>query len=162
MSVKRFVVTIASLLLIASTVFVPSPWNIALNHSTKQCAGYWGGDEFVTYELPDGWEAFEFQYSETFVSAETNIGICKVIKDETNVRLEEACCSQFGYTFVAENIGIRKITSFNLTSQAEMEEFANQNEQVLPVGYYFLFFAIFIILSALVALSIRRSQKEKM
>ncbi len=160
MLVKRFVVTIASALLIASTIFAPLPWNIALNHDTKQCAGYWGGDEFVTYELPAEWKTFQFQYSETFISAETDIGTCKVAKDGLSVSLEEACCSQLGYTFVAENIGIPKVTSFNLTSQAEVEEFNNQGELALPIGYLILFFAIFILVVVLVALFVRQRQKE--
>ena len=147
-------------MLIAATSFAPLPPNIALNHETKQCAGYWGGDEFVTFDLPAGWKEFDFQYSEDFISAETDIGTCKVATNRDHSKIEEACCSQLGYTFVSENIGIRKVTPFNLTSQAVYEEFDNQSEEVPPVVYYILLFAIIILALVLVVLLIRQSRKR--
>ncbi len=160
MSAKRFVVTIASLFLIASTVFAPLPRGIALNYETKQCAGYWGGDEYVTYELPSGWTYFEFQYSDDAVSVNTDIGSCKAHQIQTTYAAQaKDCCTQLGYTFVSENIGIRKITSFNLTEQARMEEVNNQGELTIPIVYYVLFFAIVILVLGLVALLIKQGQK---
>lgn len=34
----------------------PAPSVLVVNHSAKQCAMYWSGDEFVYYELPSGWK----------------------------------------------------------------------------------------------------------
>ncbi len=160
MSVKKFILSIASLFLIASIFFAPLPWSIALNHETKECAGYWGGDEFVTYEIPSGWKEFEFQYSEDFIVAETDIGTCQVAKDGISADLEKTCCSQLGYTYVSENIGIRRITSFNLTSQAEMEKYANQDSQATSTENYIIIFAGLALMTTLTILLVKENKKK--
>jgi hypothetical protein len=156
---KAFLFTI-SVFLVAADLLAPAPYEIALNLAEKQCAGYWSGDEFVTYVLPDGWKSYEFEYSEDFVVAETDIGTCRVAKNQVVAfDYEEPCCSQLGYVFVSENIGVRRFTSFNLTSQAEMEEYANQGQQAAATGSYILAFTGFIVLLLLVVLLMKEIKK---
>jgi len=45
-------------IILLSILLAPAPWGIALNHETKECAGYWGGDEYKGYPLPAGWTAY--------------------------------------------------------------------------------------------------------
>jgi LPXTG-motif cell wall-anchored protein len=80
----------------------PGPWGIALNMETKECAGFWPGDEFVAYHLPNGWKSYIPKYDpETKkTSLVTDIGEC-----DFKIREEEKCCQQLGYKFVSENIG---------------------------------------------------------
>jgi hypothetical protein len=49
----------------------PLPWGIAINSETNECAGYWGGDENIQYDLPEGWTSYYPEYEE-----ETKDGIC--------------------------------------------------------------------------------------
>jgi hypothetical protein len=118
MKTKKVLFIAISIFLTATTLFAPATYGIALNLGTKQCAGYWSGDEFVTYDLPDGWKSYEFQYSKDFVITETDIGTCKVAKDEVEgFAYEKSCCAQLGYTYIVGNIGIPKITPGNLAAR---------------------------------------------
>jgi hypothetical protein len=78
----------------------PAPWGIALNHETKECGGYWGGDEYVSYRLPDGWREYRPTYGQNGSKVETEVGTC-----DFQMRKEEDCCRQLGYRFVAANVG---------------------------------------------------------
>ncbi len=42
----------------------PATEGIAINEQTKECAGYWGGDEFIQYQLPSGWKSYYPDYNE--------------------------------------------------------------------------------------------------
>ena len=88
-------------LLSISTVYAaPAMWGIAVNNETKQCAGYWSGDEFTQYDLPNGWSSYYPNYeNENLV--ETEVGACTF----TNQNDAEACCNQLDYTYVSNNIG---------------------------------------------------------
>ncbi len=74
----------------------PLPWGIAINDKTKECAGYWGGDEFVNYKLPSGWK----DYYPTEEGIVTPYGKCGSSREEA-----EKCCKELGLTFVSNNIG---------------------------------------------------------
>lgn len=91
-----------------SLLFAPEPWGIALNDATRECAGFWGGDERIFYELPEGWEAY---YPNASGVIETGSGTCQWNTGAADNR-EEQCCRELGYTYVAENIGIRRQTSY--------------------------------------------------
>jgi LPXTG-motif cell wall-anchored protein len=80
----------------------PGPWGIALNTDTKECAGFWPGDEFVGYHLPDGWKSYFPKYDPDTqkTSLATEIGEC-----DFKIRQEEKCCQELGYKFVSDNIG---------------------------------------------------------
>lgn len=79
---------------------------IALNHETKECAGYWGGDEFTQYRLPDGWKAYYPDYQKHII--ETDVGNCSL----KNISGWKDCCSVFGYKYVSDNIGKSGNNSF--------------------------------------------------
>ena len=81
----------------------PAPWGLALNHETKECAGYWAGDEFVDYKLPEGWKAYYPTYDNPdsrWEKIKTEAGECSF-----QISKEEACCMELGYRFVSDNIG---------------------------------------------------------
>lgn len=81
----------------------PAPWGIALNHQTKECAGFWPGDEFVAYHLPDGWQAYFPHYDPGtgVTTLVTELGSC----DFKRKGDEAKCCGQLGYNYVSDNIG---------------------------------------------------------
>jgi hypothetical protein len=160
---KKIILFIISLVTIGATTFAPLPQEFAVNYENKQCAEYWGGDEFVTYDLPGGWKTFEPQNSEFYdYIVETDIGTCQVSKaDIDNTTYEEACCSQIGYEFVPGNIGIRRYTpEKDLTMQAQIEEINAQGEQAPPIGFYISFFIIFILFLAIFILFMLQNRKE--
>lgn len=159
-----FFTILVSTSLIASTYFAPMPWEFALNYEKKQCAGFWGGDEFVTFELPSGWVSFEWQYSDDFYFVNTDIGTCHVpTEGEGDVSDEEACCKQLGYSFLSDNIGVKIITPFNLTAQAEVLEYVGYETHRDNHSEYFLAFAtLAVLLIILVILLIREIKKEKL
>jgi len=78
----------------------PAPWGIAVNYDTNECAGYWGGDEFTGYGLPDGWKAYYPNYGNDGANITTDEGECTFEYDH-----EEDCCRQLGIKYVAKNIG---------------------------------------------------------
>ena len=82
----------------------PLPWGIAVKSETKECAGYWPGDEYVAYALPEGWSAY-FPGENDIIS--TEFGNCEFRKwagDEAGE--EEKCCKALGLSFVSGNIGL--------------------------------------------------------
>lgn len=74
----------------------PMPYGIALNHQTKECGSYWGGDEFAIYHLPSEWKIY---YPGNGGLIQTEVGSCS-LKDGV-----QRCCEQLGYTYVPGNIG---------------------------------------------------------
>ena len=91
------------LLILLAASFVsaaPAPWGIALNPTAHQCAGYWPGDEYVSYTLPPGWVA----YRPTYVTGGSLIATPEGNCTFRNGR-EEDCCRQIGYDFAGRNIG---------------------------------------------------------
>ncbi|MFC2154177.1 LPXTG cell wall anchor domain-containing protein [Candidatus Altiarchaeota archaeon] len=43
--------------LISMACAAPAPRGIAVNNEAGECTGFWPGDEFTVYELPEGWDA---------------------------------------------------------------------------------------------------------
>lgn len=82
-----------------STFAAPAIYQMAINKTTHECAGYWAGDEFVTYTLPAGWIAYPYEFEKDGIFVKTDVGICRAFKKR------EDCCRQIGYKFVSENIG---------------------------------------------------------
>jgi len=100
----------------------PAPWGLAINTETKECAGFWPGDEFVAYRLPEGWKAYYPQRNSEnslWDIVETDAGKCSF-----QIRKEEACCMELGYKFVSDNIGKGQKTVLR-----DREEFENALEQ---------------------------------
>jgi hypothetical protein len=86
-------------LLAAAACAAPAPWGIAVNSGRGECAGYWAGDEYVAYGLPEGWEAHMPDYS-AGGKITTASGAC-ILKNGG----EEDCCRQLGLKYVGKNIG---------------------------------------------------------
>jgi hypothetical protein len=91
-------------------LIAPAPWGIALNHSTKECAGYWAGDEYISYHLPPDWEMY---YPDSNNMITTEVGSCQWSDLDYETRTEK-CCQQLGYSFVSGNIGEKQ--SFTIFS----------------------------------------------
>jgi hypothetical protein len=87
-------------------LLAPAPWGIALNHDTKECAGYWGGDEYVNHPLPEGWVDY---YPGRYDLVETEIGTCTLSRPSAAEDIEN-CCQELGYRYVGENIGGTRVT----------------------------------------------------
>lgn len=97
-------------LIIGLVYAAPQPWGIAINDETKECAGFWAGDEFTYYTLPAGWQDYYDQsyIEEGQISGKivTPYGECTSFE----IRNEEPCCEELGYSFVSSNVGIRATT----------------------------------------------------
>jgi len=103
---KALVLLISLRLLLA-----PMPWGIALNHETRECGGYWGGDEYAGYRLPEGW----VDYYPRMGIIETEVGSCSFpdtsgfeAPSEGRAEVVEACCQELGYTYAGTPIGTRR------------------------------------------------------
>jgi len=73
---------------------------MALNHESKECGGFWPGDEFVAYDLPPGWKEYWPKDRGGKSVVETEAGNCVFRYGQ-----EEDCCRQIGYEYVAKNVG---------------------------------------------------------
>lgn len=95
-----------SILLLSSffpvlTIAAPAQWGIAINAEEQECAGYWAGDEFSYYTLPQGWTSYVPDYDEegnAFI--ETPYGKC----DFSNYS-EQACCTELDLPYLTNQIG---------------------------------------------------------
>jgi hypothetical protein len=161
-TMKRTYLIIATFFVTAAAIYAPAQRFFALNHETRQCAGYWGGDEYVTYELPPGWMVFEYELQQSKESSifevETDIGTCQV-SWEGQIPSEDSCCSQLGYTYISENIGIRTITSDNIAAREAQEEAMrsiNQQQTWKPLIGILIVVALFSI----IILELWRSSKK--
>ncbi|MFA5985928.1 MAG: hypothetical protein WC819_01095 [Parcubacteria group bacterium] len=134
----------------------PAPWGLALNMETKECAGYWAGDEFVAYHLPEGWKAYYPTYdadsNSLWSTITTDAGECAF-----QMRKEEACCMELGYAFVSRNIG-----EGHMEKLRDREEFQNAMQKHgnnLPV----IFFDVLICagIFTVVGISMRKSKNKK-
>jgi hypothetical protein len=83
---------------LATASAAPAPWGIAINQETRECAGYWGGDEFHGFALPDGWGAHYPEFANGSAWISTSFGNCSWGD-------EEACCEELGLPYVSKNIG---------------------------------------------------------
>jgi LPXTG-motif cell wall-anchored protein len=138
----------------------PGPWGIALNTDTKECAGFWPGDEFVGYHLPDGWKSYFPKYDPDTqkTSLVTDIGEC-----DFKIRQEEKCCQELGYKFVSDNIGKDQKT---ILRDREAFEAQLKNQRDVPKtatsrypALIFIGLAIAVIVIAVVF--IRKIKKKK-
>jgi LPXTG-motif cell wall-anchored protein len=128
----------------------PGPWGIALNTETKECAGFWPGDEFVAYDLPGGWKSYFPKYDPDTkkTSLVTEIGEC-----DFKIREEAKCCDQLGYKFVNDNIG--KDQKKVLRDRAEFEaQLKNQRDvpKTAASSYSALVFAGLFVLAFVIAI----------
>jgi len=90
-----------TLLAAATAEATPRPWGMAVNGETRECGGFWGGDERGSYTLPDGWKAY---YAGHDGKITTEFGSCKFERGK-----EKECCAEMCLKFVGERVGKHKI-----------------------------------------------------
>jgi len=133
----------------------PGPWGIALNANTKECAGFWPGDEFVAYSLPDGWKSYFPKYDPDTqkTTLTTDIGEC-----DFKIREEAKCCEQLGYKFVSDNIGKDQKTI--LRDRAAFEA-ALKNQREKPSRHLFFVVSGLVIIAIIITIILIRKRKKK-
>lgn len=157
MRVRVLIFATAGLLLIASASPAPLPHYLAINYATKQCGEYWPGDEYVNYDLPTGWTAYQYGYSlddNWFV--ETPSRTCSVPQSVARSSFAKVCCSQFGYTYVPGNIGNYRLTADNIANQNRMKDYASKQaaqemaERIQPIILYAIVFFSLALLAIVI------------
>ncbi len=93
----RIVVALGLALAARESLAAPAPSGIAINPQTKECGGYWAGDEDVRYALPPGWKDYYPDYAKDPDRIVTEYGTC--VFDQLR---EQSCCEALGLTFVGE------------------------------------------------------------
>lgn len=93
--------------LIYSTLFItitavqfsaPARWGIAIHPQEKTCSGYWAGDEFKIYKLPEGWNAYYSNAHEGKVPLiKTEFGTCRFESTDG-----KNCCLEMGLKYVED------------------------------------------------------------
>ena len=64
----------------------PEQHQIAIDRATKACMNYWGGDEFNSYPLGKGWEAYPPVLDPASAAIETALGACKMTLEDFSGR----------------------------------------------------------------------------
>jgi hypothetical protein len=121
----------------------PAPWGMALNHETKECGGYWPGDEFSSYSLPGGWTQYRPDYSQDGAKVKTEAGTC-----DFKIGEEEKCCKELGYRFIAENVGV---------GPKKLMDRPARQEKSSGLGFWVaaaLFIAFILVLTILLAVAV--------
>jgi hypothetical protein len=95
---KRLVSLLCVLVLLA-----PAPWGIALNHETKECGGFWAGDEYGSSELEPGWTDY---YPDDQGIIKTEVGSCTFGSGPSGDA--EGCCEELGYAYVGPSVGVSR------------------------------------------------------
>ena len=163
---------IPALIIFSATIFdlslakaAPAPWGIALNVDSKECAGFWPGDEFVGYHLPDGWKSYFPKYDPDTqkTTLVTDIGEC-----DFKMREEEKCCQELGYKFVSDNIGKGQKTILRDREAFEAQLKSQRDApKTATLRYPFLIFVglaitvIIIIAIVVILISKRRVKRVK-
>jgi hypothetical protein len=102
LSGMKIIAVLASLWLLLA----PLPRGIALNLETTECAGYWGGDEYASTTLPEGWVAY---YPGSDLVIETEVGSCDYTST-SEYGPAENCCRQLGFRYVGPQIGRTRVS----------------------------------------------------
>jgi hypothetical protein len=97
-------------LILLSLFLAPMPWGIAINPTSGQCTGYWGGDEYFQYDLPEGWDAY---YPAGSYTIETPSGTCQWDTSDWDGRAQK-CCQELGLSYLNEDLGSRHPTGYTL------------------------------------------------
>jgi hypothetical protein len=108
----------------------PAPYGVALNYLTQECAGYWGGDEYVYYIAPQGW---------AYYLPDDNREIHTLRGTFTWTGSAEELCSDIGFTYVSDNIGKDKGERVVVTPEFLIEAEAARRDEVelvLAIGMF--------------------------
>jgi hypothetical protein len=157
--VFALVIITAAIFGISLAKAAPGPWGIALNLETKECAGFWPGDEFTAYDFPEGWKVYYPKYNpETKITTlVTDIGEC-----DFKIREEEKCCQELGYKFVSDNIGEdhKTILRDRETFEAELKNRRDVPKNTV-MSYPILIFFSLIIAVVVIAVIIRKKRRKE-
>lgn len=153
---KKYIFLILLFLLSAQiSEAAPGPWGLAINTETKECAGFWPGDEFVAYKLPEGWKAYYPKHdseNNLWDTVETEAGKCSF-----QIRKEEACCMELGYKFVSDNIGKDQKTI--LRDREEFENALRKKREKTP-DYWVIPVSLLAIAGAVVLIRLLKRKKK--
>ena len=128
----------------------PSPWGIAINSETQECAAYWGGDEYVRYDLYEGWiEYYPRYYEDSEGIIETPFGNCTFQRNN-----EVQCCNELGLTYISE-LPLDKKRTNNIL------RFSNMHPVLSSVIYYVLLIGIPLAILAGLFFLIRHFVRKK-
>ncbi len=142
MPMKLVLFVVTCLLLIAAISPAPQPYYLAINYATKQCGEYWPGDEYVYHPLPPGWTTYEYQYADDYWYVETPAGACQVSKPAVR-NFAQLCCSQLGYKYVSDNVGIPPLTAEDIARQKALQDNTARIERIQTIlGYAIVFFSV--------------------
>ena len=101
------VLVIINIFYCSNNIFsAPGARGIAINEKTKQCGGYWVGDEFIEYVLPKGWQPYFIGYR-YFIT--TSLGTYIFNENaydpykESNENAWRECARSFGLSFVTND-----------------------------------------------------------
>ena len=94
-------------IILFAVILAPMPWGIAIDPAGGQCTGYWGGDEYFQYDLPQEWQA----YYPAGSSIETPYGTCQWQSDDWDGRAQK-CCQELGLSYLDDELGSRHLTGF--------------------------------------------------
>ena len=101
----------------------------ALNEKTKQCGGFYGGDEKKLYDIPEGWKV-DFENEDVRKKFEQ----CGWYSGERNLK---ECCEQLNYNFIEGNIG-------NLPSKTRMHIILTLSIIIILIAVIWLLYLMFI------------------
>ena len=135
----------------------PSPWGIALNEEEKQCAGFWGGDEYTHYALPEGWKDY---YFENELKEGITVDSCLESTSSGDYNYKN-CCDQIGYEYVSDNIGGDLVTSYDdYDLEEEVEEEVRKSAWNRIIYYVVGFALVSILIVVILVLYFVRRKKE--
>ncbi len=96
----KFFVLLVGFLFLSGVYSAPAPWGIALNNLTNECMGFWAGDEFSHFSLPEGWTAV-YSFSEEW-GALARPEECGELQTEVGI---QNCCEKNGFVYVSKSAG---------------------------------------------------------
>ncbi|MEK7181375.1 MAG: hypothetical protein AAB738_03550 [Patescibacteria group bacterium] len=115
----------------------PAMRGVAVNETTRECGGYWQGDEYKQFSLPLGWVAYyPVEESGSYFITIGNRKIEDSWKDAD-------ICEKLGYKYVGENIG-------------KPVQMAGWKDQV-----YYALAAIVVVLIGLIFFTLKVFKKRK-
>ena len=148
-----FIASFFFLILSKNVLAAPAPSGIAINKETKECAGFWGGDEYVNYPLPQGWIAYypKYDYEKNESKLTTPNGTCDFYFGRA-----KDCCAFLGLKYVSDNIG-----KDNPDTHTQQEKLGGLFNPLVPLGIITSVCCCFILLILLVITIIILYKKKK-
>jgi hypothetical protein len=130
--------------------YAPAPRGIAINNVSRECGYYWGGDEYISYELSNEWEIF--YPNENYDGFESKYGNCAIDDKFTY----EKCCKQLGFTFIPGNLG--EVLGIRKESDLLKTKISNPNRNIsiedIPEITISIYYKVIIIVVLILVLGL--------